>query len=56
MLYETKDREKYETSNVGYAYEIWRHGLPPFCLRVPPILPPNLCSPNCNGKYYMIVI
>ena len=28
MLLETKNREKYETGNVGYAYEIWRHGLP----------------------------
>ena len=28
MLLETKHREKYETGNVGYAYEIWRHGLP----------------------------
>ena len=27
MLYETKNRGKYETGNVGYAYEIWRHGL-----------------------------
>ena len=38
VLYETKNREKYETGNVGYAYKVWRHGLPPFCLHVPPIL------------------